>query len=360
MEINMDLLKRITEVNGIAGHEGQVRELFKEETKDYVDDFLQDGLGGIFGHSVGNEEGPRLMLAAHMDEVGFMVQQITKEGFLHFIPIGGWWNQVLLSQQVEVTTREGKTYRGVIGSKPPHILKPDERKQPMDISNMFIDLGASSKEEVEAWGIRQGDMITPYIKTERLNDTPYLLGKAWDDRIGVAVAIEVLKYAHTHGHDNILYAGANVQEEVGLRGAKGATYSINPDISLALDTGIAGDTPGITEKEAASHLGKGVQILFFDSSMIPHRGLRDFVIDLAEKENIPYQLDSVVGGGTDAGSQHQSLGGVPSLAIGIPVRYLHTHGSVIHEDDFKSYVRLATAIVKHLDKKAYEQIIQNG
>ena len=360
MEINLDLLKRITEVNGIAGHESQVRQLFKDETADYVDDFLQDGLGGIFGHRVGNEEGPRLMLAAHMDEVGFMVKQITKEGFLHFLPIGGWWNQVLLSQQVEVTTREGKIYRGVIGSKPPHILKPEERKQPMEISNMFIDLGASSKEEVEEWGIRQGDMITPYIKTERLNDTPYLLGKAWDDRIGVAVAIEVLKYAHTHGHENVLYVGANVQEEVGLRGAKGATYSIEPDVSFALDTGIAGDTPGITEKEAASHLGKGVQILFFDSSMIPHRGLRDFVIDIAEKENIPYQLDSVVGGGTDAGAQHQSLGGVPSVAIGIPVRYLHTHGSVIHEDDFKNYVRLATAIVKHLDKEAYDRIIQQG
>ena len=359
MIVDETLLKQLSEVSGIAGHESQVRQLFKEITQPYAEKYIQDGLGGIFAQHTGDVEGPRIMMAAHMDEVGFMVSQITDKGFIHFVPIGGWWSQVVLAQQVEVTTREGRVFRGVTGSKPPHVLTPEARNKPVDLADVFIDLGASSKEQVEEWGIRPGDMITPYIETQRLNGTPYLLGKAWDNRIGIAVAIEVLKQAAKEGHDTVLFSGANVQEEVGLRGAKVATHLIQPDITIALDTGTAGDTPGMTAKEADSELGKGPQVLIYDASMIPHRGLRDFVIATAEEEGIPFQYTAIKGGGTDAGSQHQSLNGIPSIAITIPVRYLHSHTSIIHEDDYKNTVRLVVAILKRLNKKTVAQIYEN-
>lgn len=359
MSVNEELLIKLTEVNGIGGNERQVRQLFKEETKDQAEEYLQDGLGGIFAQHTGNPNGPRVMIAAHLDEVGFMVKEITDEGFIKFVPIGGWWSQVVLAQQVTVTTREGKTYHGVTGSKPPHVLTPEARKKPMEIKDIFIDLGASSKEEVLGWGIKPGDMITPYIETRRLNETPFLLGKAWDNRIGVAVAIEVLKNLAEEGHETVLFSGANVQEEVGLRGAKTATHMINPEISIALDTGTAGDTPGMTSSESMSKLGKGPQIIVYDASMIAHRGLREFVTDIAERENIPYQFEFIPGGGTDAGSQHLSLNGIPSIAITVPVRYLHSHTSVIHEDDYINMVRLVTAVVKELNSETIKQIHEN-
>lgn len=359
MEINEKLLKELTEVKGIAGNEGQVRELFKRETKAYAEEFIQDGLGGIFAQHTGNADGPRIMMAAHMDEVGFMVSQITEKGFIKFVTIGGWWSQVVLAQQVDITTRDGKVYRGITGSKPPHVLTQEARKKPIDMGDIFIDIGASSKEQVAEWGIRPGDMITPFIKTERLNDSPFLLGKAWDNRIGVAVAIEVLKEAAKTGHDTVLFSGANVQEEVGLRGAKGATHLINPDITIALDTGTAGDTPGMTAKEADSELGKGPQVIVYDASMIGHKGLREFVVDIAEAEGIPFQYTFIPGGGTDAGAQHQSLNGIPSIAITVPVRYLHSHTSIIHEDDFKNTVKLVLAILKKLNKESVAQINAN-
>lgn len=359
MEINETLLKELTEVNGIAGNEGKVRELFKQEASEHAEEFVQDGLGGIFAKHTGNEKGPRMMLAAHMDEVGFMVSQITDKGFIHFVTIGGWWSQVVLAQQVTVTTREGKEFRGITGSKPPHVLTAEARQKPIDIKDVFIDLGASSKEEVENWGIRPGDMITPYIEYTRLNNTPFLLSKAWDNRIGVAVALEVLKEAATKGHDTVLYAGANVQEEVGLRGAKAATFMIEPDLSIALDTGTAGDTPGMTAKEADSVLGKGPQVIVYDASMIGHKGFREFVVDVAEAEGIPFQYTFIPGGGTDAGAQHQSLSGIPSIAITVPVRYLHSHTSVIHEDDFKNTVKLVNAIVHKMNTQTLAEIHEN-
>lgn len=360
---DMDMLVKLTEVNGIGGNEGQVRELFKELSKEYTEDFVQDGLGGIYGKLQGQDENEdvKLLLAGHLDEVGFMVKEITEKGFLHFVPIGGWWTQVVLAQEVEVTTREGKVYHGVTGSKPPHVLTAEARKKPVDMADIFVDVGAKSKEQAMEWGIRPGDMITPYIKTRRMNEgSPFLLGKAWDNRIGVAVAIDLLKEFHQEEHPNTLYAGATVQEEVGLRGAKVAAHMIKPHIAIALDTGTAGDTPGMTAKEADSKLGEGPQVIVYDASMIGHKGLRDFVIEVAEKEDIPFQYTFISGGGTDAGSFHQAVDGIPSIAITVPVRYLHSTTSVIHEDDYLNTVKLVKALVKALDKDALETIYKNA
>jgi putative aminopeptidase FrvX len=232
----------------------------------------------------------------------------------------------------------------------------EARKQPYEISDMFIDLGASSKEEVEGWGITPGDMITPYIEFQRMNGTKFLLAKAWDNRIGTAVTLKVLENLAKEGHPNTIWAGANVQEEVGLRGAQTLTHMVNPDIALALDTGTAGDTPGMTPKEADSVLGEGPQIFIYDASMIPSKKLRYFVTDIADELGIPYQLASMPGGGTDAGRMHLTRNGIPSLAIAVPVRYLHSHTSIIHEDDYLNMVKLVTEVVKRMDKKAVDEI----
>ena len=351
------LLINLTTANAVPGNEDQVRDLFKDYAKDYADEILFDGLGGIIAKRQGaSENAPKIFFAGHMDEVGFMVTKITDKGFIEFQTLGGWWGQVMLAQQVNITTRSGDVLRGVVGSKPPHVLTPEVRNKPYDIKDMFIDLGASSKEEVEGWGVSPGDMITPFIEFTRMNDTKFLLAKAFDNRIGTAVSLKVLENLAKEGHPNTIFAGANVQEEVGLRGAKGATNLVNPDIALALDTGTAGDTPGMTPKEADSILGKGPQILIFDASMIPHKRLRDFVIDLADELAIPYQLTVITGGGTDAGAMHVARNGVPSLAIGVPVRYLHSHTSVIHEDDYLNMVKLVTEVVKRLDKETVDSL----
>lgn len=349
-------LKELTDANGVPGNEDQVRDVFKKYADPYADKYLIDGLGGINARHIGDKEGPRVLIAGHMDEVGFMVTKVTDKGFVEFQTLGGWWGQVMLAQQVTITTSTGKEIHGVIGSKPPHVLSQEARKAPYDIKDMFIDIGATSKEEASDWGVKPGDMVTPFIDFKRMNDSKYLLAKAWDNRIGTAISLKVLENLATEGHPNILFAGSNVQEEVGLRGARTSTHMINPDIAFALDTGTAGDTPGMTPKEADSVLGEGPQILIFDASMIPHRKLRDFVVEVAEEMEIPFQYTVITGGGTDAGMQHVSRDGVPSLAITVPTRYLHSHTSIIHEDDYLNTVKLVTEVVKRLDDKKVQEL----
>ncbi len=351
------LLVDLVAARGVPGNEEEVREVFRDYAKPYADAILQDGLGSIIAEKKGAEDAPRIMFAGHLDEVGFMVTRITDEGFVKFQTLGGWWSQVLLGQQVEIKTQKGEYIHGVVGCKPPHVLSKEAREKPYKIEDMFFDIGATSKEEVEGWGIRPGDMVTPYSPYRRLNDSKFLLAKAWDNRIGTAVALEVFKNLAEEELPNSIYAVGNVQEEVGLRGAKTASNVINPDISFALDTGTAGDTPGMTPQESSSKLGNGPQIVLFDASMIAHKDLRDFVVDIADELEIPYQFEVIPGGGTDAGSQHVSGHGVPSLAITVPTRYLHSHSSVIHEDDYYNTVKLVTEVVRRLDKETVDKII---
>ncbi|MGK0551321.1 M42 family metallopeptidase [Enterococcus faecalis] len=350
------MLIDLTNAKGIAGNEEEVREVFKKYAVPYADKFLYDGLGSVIAEHVGVPQGPRIYISGHLDEVGFMVTKITEKGFIEFQPVGGWWGQVMLAQQVTVKTSKGLVYHGVIGSKPPHVLTPEVRNKPYDLADMFIDIGAASACQVAEWGIKPGDMITPYIEYRRMNGTKFLLAKAWDNRIGTAVSLKVLENLAKEGHPNVLFAGSDVQEEVGLRGAQTSTHLVDPDLALALDTGTAGDTPKMTTKEADSVLGAGPQILIYDASMIPHKKLRDFVIGIAEEQNISFQYTVITGGGTDAGRMHVSKDGVPSLAITVPVRYLHSHTSIIHEDDYVNTVKLVTEVVKRLDRQTVVQL----
>ncbi|NSL51534.1 M42 family metallopeptidase [Calidifontibacillus erzurumensis] len=356
MDDTLLMLKDLTDAKGIPGDEREVREVMKKYISPYADEITTDHLGSLIAKKVGNETGPKIMVAGHLDEVGFMVTQITDKGFLKFQTVGGWWSQVMLAQRVTVMTKKGNI-TGIIGSKPPHILSPEERKKVVDIKDMFIDIGASSKEEAMEWGVRPGDSVVPYFEFTVMKNEKMLLAKAWDNRIGCAIAIEVLKQLKDVDHPNTVYGVATVQEEVGLRGAKTATAQIKPDIGFAVDVGIAGDTPGISEKESVSKMGAGPQIMLYDASLVSHKGLRDFVVNVAEEMNIPYQFDAMPGGGTDAGAIHLTANGVPALAITIATRYIHSNAAMLHRDDFENAVKLIVEVIKRLDAQKVKEII---
>ncbi|NRD76065.1 M42 family metallopeptidase [Bacillus sp. BRMEA1] len=355
LDETLAMLKELTDAKGIPGNEREVREVMKKYVAPFADELTTDNLGSLIAKKVGKEDGPKIMVAGHLDEVGFMITKIDDKGFLRFQPVGGWWNQVMLAQRVTIVTRKGDV-TGVIGSKPPHILSVEARKKPIEIKDMFIDIGASSREEAQEWGVRPGDMVVPYFEFTVMNNEKMLLAKAWDNRIGCAIAIEVLKQLKDVEHPNVVYGVGNVQEEVGLRGAKTATHKIEPDIGFAVDVGIAGDTPGVTEKEAMSKMGKGPQIVVYDASLVAHKGLRDLVTDTADELGIPYQFESIPGGGTDAGSISLTHNGVPALAITIATRYIHSHAAMLHRDDFENAVKLIVEVIKRLDRETVDKI----
>lgn len=346
------LLHELSMADGIPGQETAVRKIMEKHMKDYGT-ISYDNLGSIIAEKIGDENGPNIMVAGHMDEVGFIVTKITDEGYIKFIPAGGWWSQVMLAQQMTITTSDGKKLRAVTGAKAPHILTPEERKKPVDIENMYLDLGVKDKEAAEKLGIKVGDMITPYIETVALNDEKYLLGKAWDNRVGCAAAIDALQALKDVAHPNRYYGVGTVQEEVGLRGATTSAYKVNPDIGIAVDTTIAYDFP---QGSKDTELGKGVGIMVSDSSMVGHKGLRDFVINVAEEEKISYQLTHLTRGGTDGGKIHLTRAGAPSIALCLPVRYLHSHTSIVHEEDYENLVKLIVALLKRLDRDTVQKI----
>lgn len=356
MDERYQMFKEFTEAHGAPGFEKPVRELMRKYISNYTHEIVQDNLGGIFGVKKSKDPfGPKVMVAGHMDEVGFMVTQITDKGFIKFQTLGGWWSQVLLAQRVNILTAKGEV-EGVIGSLPPHILPEDARKKPVELKKMFIDIGADSKEEAEKIGIKPGQPIVPVTPFKVMSNPKKLMAKAWDNRFGCVLAVELLKELMDTDLPNTLYAGANVQEEVGLRGAQTAANLINPDIFFALDAGPAGDVPGAPE-DAMGKLGEGVLIRIFDRSYITHQGMREYILDTAESLGLKYQYFVSPGGSTDTGRVHLHGSGVPSIVVAIPSRYIHSHASIIHYDDYLAAKDTLVALVKNLDKSTYETII---
>lgn len=355
LDETLTMLKDLTDAKGIPGHEKEVRKVMENYIEPYADEVYTDHLGSLIGKKVGKSDGPKIMVAGHLDEVGFMVTRIDDDGFLYFQTVGGWWSQVMLAQRVTIMTAKGDV-TGVIGSKPPHILSPEARKKPVEIKDMFIDIGASSKEEAESFGVRPGDSVVPYFEFTQMKNEKMLLAKAWDNRIGCAIAIDVLRQLQEEEHPNIVYGVGTVQEEVGLRGAKTSAHLIEPDIGFGVDVGIAGDTPGITDKEADSKLGEGPQVILYDASMVSHKGVRDLVVQTAEEKQIPFQYSSMPGGGTDSGSIHITANGVPSLSITVPTRYIHSHAAMLHRDDYENAVKLIVETIKKIDADQLQNI----
>lgn len=352
----LSLFKTLTELPGAPGNEHAVRAFMKQELSKYSDEIVQDGLGSIFGLKKGPQDGPVVMAAGHMDEVGFMVTGITKNGMLRFQTLGGWWSQVLLAQRVEIVT-ESKMITGVIGSIPPHLLSDDKRAKPMEIKNMLIDIGADDRADAESMGIKPGQQIVPICPFTPMANEKKILAKAWDNRYGCGLSIELLKELKNETLGSTLYSGATVQEEVGLRGAQTAANLINPDIFFAMDASPANDMTG--DKNEFGQLGKGTLLRILDRSMVTHRGMREFVLDTAESNNIPYQY-FVSAGGTDAGRVHVSNEGVPSAVVGICSRYIHTAASMVHIDDYAAAKELLIKLVKSCDRSTIESIRQNS
>lgn len=352
----MQLFKTLTELPGAPGNERAVRQFMRSELEKYSDEIIQDNLGGIFGvRHAEMSDAPKILVAGHMDEVAFMVTSITENGMIRFQPLGGWWNQVMLAQRVTVYTND-REIPGVIASIPPHLLTDAERAKPMDMKNMLIDIGADSKEDATSMGVRPGQSIIPICPFTPMANPNKIMAKAWDNRYGCGLAIELLKELHGEKVSSHIYSGANVMEEVGLRGAKVSANMIKPDLFFALDASPANDTSG--DKNQFGQLGKGPLLRIFDRTMVTHRGMREFILDTAETNNIPYQY-FVSPGGTDAGNVHISNDGVPSAVIGICSRYIHTAASIIHVDDYAAAKELLVKLVKTADKSTLDSIRAN-
>ncbi|WP_027107712.1 glutamyl aminopeptidase [Lacticigenium naphthae] len=349
-----NLIKKVTELQGVSGFEHQVRDFMKKEMTPLVDEVQMDGLGGVFGIRRNKDsQAPRLMIAAHMDEVGFMVSRINKNGLFQVLPMGGWNPYVVSSQRFTLQTRKGD-YPCVSSSVPPHLLrgKKGESKE-LSIEDILFDAGFDSREEAMEYGVRPGDPIAPYSETIKMANGKKILGKAWDNRYGVTVVLEALKELQNQELPNTLIAGANVQEEVGLRGVKGAVNKFKPDAFFAVDCSPANDANG--NNEEFGQLGKGFLLRIQDPGMILQKGMREFLLDTAETHDIPYQY-FVSKGGTDAVAAHVQNEGIPSSVIGVPARYIHTHQSIFHIDDYAAAKEMVLHVVKSLDKSTLDTI----
>jgi endoglucanase len=345
-------LRDLVEAHGVPGNEENVAVVMKRYLHG-VGTFSRDRLGSFICEKKGAAERPRIMLAGHLDEVGFMVKSVTKEGFVKFLPLGGWWGHVVLGQRLIVKTREGDVL-GVVGSKPPHELREEDRKKVLEIRDMYIDVGATSDFDVKKrLDIRPGDAVVPDSPFAVMANPNLLLAKAWDNRIGCAIAAETVKQLAGTSHPNTVYAVATVQEEVGLRGAQTSAFKLQPEVGIALDVGIAHDTPGT---EGDEKLGGGPLVVIYDATAIPNRALLDLINDTAKRLRIPLQYESVERGGTDAGRIHLTGEGVPSISMGVPARYIHSHVSIIDRRDFDRTVKLLVALVKRLDRKTVESL----
>lgn len=346
-------LKEFTEAKGVSGNEKEASRVMKRYLEGYADSFEYDNLGSLIAVKKGDSD-LRVMISGHIDEVGFMVSKIEEDGYLRINPIGGWWGHVLLSQKMSVMTYDGKVYMGVVGSTPPHGMKPEVRSKVLEVKDLYIDLGVSSKKEVEELGICVGDSVIPYTEFMVMNNPDYVCSKAFDDRIGAAVCVEVMRRLKGQSHPNTLYSVGSVQEEVGLRGARTAAYHVKPDVAIAIDVTMSYDIPGTDKRDCK--LGSGVALSIMDASVIGHKGLIKTMENICKEQNIKYTFDSLVAGGTDSGEMSKVYDGVINMTLSIPCRYFHSHTSVINLKDYEACVELLVEFVKRLDENKLNEL----
>lgn len=338
--MSFDLLRTLTAIPAPPGYEDQMRSFLIEHLSPYADDIRIDAMGNVFFTRKGSGSSPRtIMLAAHMDEISFLVRHITKEGFIYVQPLGGFDARVLDAQRVWIHGRE--RIPGVFGTKPTHFTTPEERTKAVPLEDMFIDVGLPAEKVNEL--VRIGDPVT--LERELIEMGNCYTGKTLDDRIGIYVMIEAFK-RYASSHDTIV-AVATVQEEVGVRGAKAAAFGLNPDIGIALDITIAADIPGIEERNWCVRLGSGVAIKVMDSYSISDPRIVEFLRTLAEDHGVRYQMEILPRGGTDAGGIQLSRSGTPVGAISIPCRYAHSVVESVHKDDVAASIELVRLFCEH-------------
>ncbi len=338
------LLERLCNIAGVSGFEDDVRETIGGLVKPLVDDVRTDALGNLIATRRGRS-GFRLMLDAHMDEIGFMVQLIDEQGFVRFTPIGGWDPRLLPSHLLTIVTRDGRRIEGVIGTDPPHILKPADREKVIQIEEMYLDIGATSGSEVSALGVRVGDPIVVDYSFRRLGSDS-VAGKALDDRAGCAVIVKTLEALQGIELDATVVAAFVISEERGLIGARTAAFQIEPDMAIALEATVGADVPGVIRHRQPTGLGRGPAITVADGGFIAKRRMVRALEDIAVREGIPYQFKIPPYGGTDVTAIHQSRSGVLSGVISLPCRYIHSPFSVARLSDFDSTWKLLTGFCK--------------
>jgi putative aminopeptidase FrvX len=341
-------LEKLSNANGVTGSEEEVRKLMVKLMKPYVDEIVVDKLENVIAIKKGKKTAPKVMLAAHMDEIGLMVKNITKEGFIKFTKMGGIDDRILQAQKVTVFTKNGPL-PGIVGSKPPHIQKEEERKKIITYDELFIDIGAETQEDAAKMGTAIGDPIGFDVKYTQINQNT-VTGKAFDDRAGCAVMIETLKKLEKTPIDCTVCAVGTVQEEVGLRGAATAAFGIDPDIGIALDVTIAGDVPGVREFDTTVKMGKGPAVTVSDSGLITHPKVLRLLMDTAKEHKIPFQLETGLLGSTDAARISLTRQGVPSGTVSIGTRYIHSPVSMASLKDMENSAKLTAAAIQKIQK----------
>lgn len=349
--MRLDLLKRLCETPGIPGYEDRIRAIVVPELRETCDEVSTDALGNVIGvkRGAGAEPRRKVMLAAHMDEIGFMVSHVDKDGFLRLQPLGGFDPRALFQQRVLVHAQDGQSYRGVLApaAKPAHLLDEADRGKAPKLTELYVDL-ALPGERVRA-AVAAGDMVTLDRTTEEVGDC--VIGKAFDDRLSVFIMLEALRALKQTACD--IYAVATVQEEVGLRGAATAAYAIDPDISIALDVTLAVDLPGGAEQDRVTTLGAGTAIKLMDSASISHPRLVRAFRDTAEREGIKHQLEILPRGGTDAGAMQLARAGSAAITLSTPTRYVHTVNEMAHKDDIQAGIDLLARVLERAHEIDY-------
>jgi endoglucanase len=338
------LLRDLSNAPGPSGFEEPVRAIMVREMSPYGK-VSYDGMGSVIVQNGGS--GPRIMLDAHMDELGAMVRRVTADGFVTMQMLGGWLDEALPGQRWVILTAKGPV-KAVSGIRDVHVTPADERSRPFNRDNLFLDVGAHDAAEAAAMGIAPGDPVAPDSTFEELGSGRYA-GKAWDDRVGCAVVIEALRRLAAEGHPNQLFVAATTQEEIGLRGAHTAAEAIRPDIGIAIEGGMAGDQPATHPDETNGRLGSGPDVFLFDSSALANRKLIAFLKSVAAGAGLPVQMDLVQGYGDDSAEIQKAGTGAPTVNIGVPVRYMHVHNGVIDRKDFDATVTLVVDMIEKLD-----------
>lgn len=334
------LLKKLVEAPAISGSEKNVRDVIARELKPHVSEVRTDRIGNLIARK--GRGSPKIMLCAHMDEIGLMVKYIDEKGFIRFEPVGGWDQRILLAQKVKIFGSKGAVV-GVIGSKPIHIQEPEEQKKVVKIREMFIDIGAGDRKEAEKAGIRQGDFIINYGEFDALQGGR-VTGYGFDNRIGCSVMIEAVK--QLKGFRGTLYAVGTIQEEIGLVGVRGSAFGIDPDVVLGLDTTIAGDTPGVKPEEATSHAGEGPVLVVKDGISIVNPRVKKWVEETARSIKVPLQYEVLGAAATDSSVTPMIREGIPSGSLLVTTRYIHTPVEVADVRDMENAVKLVVKLVQ--------------
>ncbi|MEO8680737.1 MAG: M42 family metallopeptidase [Vicinamibacterales bacterium] len=342
----IDLLRLLSNTAGPPGFEEPIRKVMVDAMKPYASSITFDGMGSIIATQ--GTTGPRIMVDAHMDELGGMVRRITPRGLLTMQMLGGWLDQALVDQRWTIIGARGPV-TAVTGIRDVHIVPAEERGRVYSRDSLYLDVGATSEAEVRAMGISVGDPIVPDSPFEVLNGSSNYLGKAWDDRVGCAVVVEAMRRLQTTPHPNQIVWAITTQEEIGLRGAHTAADRVKPELGIAIEGGITGDVYGGRPEETQASLGAGPVLFVYDSSALPNRKLSQFVKQTAAEKKVPLQLDLVQGYGDDSAELQKSNGGVPTVNLLVPARYTHAHNGVINRRDFDQMVELLVAMLQKLD-----------